>query len=75
MMKIENIIKDYEDDEVEKCFYGEHAAKQKLIVPINDEDCNVCVAVARQYYGLDILIHDKNWYVRRVVKQKMEALQ
>ncbi len=34
LKQIENIIKDYEDDEVEKCFYGEHAAKQKLIVPI-----------------------------------------
>lgn len=34
LKQIENIIKDYEDDEVEKCFYGEHAAKQKLIVPV-----------------------------------------
>ena len=71
---IENIIRNYEDDEVEKCFYGEHAAKQKLIVPINDEDC-VRAAVARQGYGLDILIHDKNWCVHRVAKQKIEALQ
>ena len=34
LKQIENIIKDYEDDEIEKCFYGEHAAKQKLIVPV-----------------------------------------
>ena len=34
LKQIENIIKDYEDDEVEKCFYGEHAAKQKLIIPV-----------------------------------------
>lgn len=28
------MLKDYEDDEIEQCFYREHVAKQKLITPI-----------------------------------------
>lgn len=34
LRQITDMLKDYEDDEIEQCFYREHVAKQKLITPI-----------------------------------------
>ena len=34
LSQIERILKDYEDDEMEKCFLREHPERQKLILPV-----------------------------------------
>lgn len=34
LRQITDMLKDYEDDEIEQCFYREHVAKQKPITPI-----------------------------------------
>jgi len=37
---------------------------------INDGDCDVRIAVAKQGYGLNKLINDENWIVREAVAEQ-----
>lgn len=34
LKQIEDILEDYEDDEIDNCLYKEHIAKQRLITPL-----------------------------------------
>ena len=58
------LVRELSKEEIKKYF------EQNLQSLVCHNEASVRAAVAKQGYGLDVLIHDKNWYVRASVAKQ-----